>query len=177
MSAAGGATEAAASRTRRPLLAIVAPVAAVAVAADQLTKSLALDRLADGPVDVAWTLRFNLTFNSGLSFGQGKGLTAYITVLGVLLVCGLVWWSRKLTSPLMAVATGLLLGGACGNLADRLFRGHGGAVVDFIDFRWWPVFNVADIAVFCGAGLLLLASMREPQPEAQPEPSSPAPGP
>ena len=162
---AGEPTGATPPRTGRPLLAIVAPVAAVAIAIDQLTKSLALDRLADAPVDVVWTLRFNLTFNSGLSFGQGKGLTAYITVLGVLLVCGLIWWSRKLTSAPMAVAAGLLLGGACGNLADRLFRGHDGAVVDFIDFRWWPVFNVADIAVFCGAGLLLLVSLRETEGE------------
>ena len=122
---------------------------------------LAVDRLADGPVDVVWTLRFNLAFNSGLSFGQGKGLTAYITVLGVVLVCGLVWWSRQLTTPASAGSVGLLLGGACGNLADRLFRGHDGAVVDFIDFQWWPVFNVADIAVFCGAALLILVTLRE----------------
>jgi len=149
---------------RTPVLAVVAPVAAAAIAADQLTKSLALDRLADGPVDVVWTLRFNLTFNSGLSFGQGKGLTPYITVLGVVLVCGLVWWSRQLTTRASAAAVGLLLGGACGNLADRLFRGHDGAVVDFIDFQWWPVFNVADIAVFLGAGLLILATLREAEP-------------
>lgn len=172
---ARAAAAAPAARRRHPLLGIIAPVAAAAVALDQVTKSLALDRLADGAVDVVWTLRFNLTFNSGLSFGQGQGLTGYITVLAVLLVVGLVWWSRQLTSRPMAVAVGLLLGGACGNLADRLFRSHDGAVVDFIDFQWWPVFNVADIAVFCGAGLLVLATMRESRPD--PEPSSPAPGP
>jgi len=166
-----------AARRRHPLLGIVAPVAVVAIAIDQVTKSLAVDRLADGAVDLFWTLRFNLTFNSGLSFGQGQGLTRYITILAVVLVVGLVWWSRQLTSRPMAAAVGLLVGGACGNLADRLFRPHDGAVVDFIDLQWWPVFNVADIAVFCGAGLLVLATMREPQPEAQPEPSSPAPGP
>jgi signal peptidase II len=159
-----------AARRRPPLLGIIAPVAAAAVAIDQLTKSLAVDRLADDTVEVFWTLRFNLTFNSGLSFGQGEGLTGYITVLAVLLVVGLVWWSRSLTSRPMAAAVGLLLGGACGNLADRLFRSHDGAVVDFIDFQWWPVFNVADIAVFCGAGLLVLATLREPEPAA---PSAP----
>ena len=83
-----------AARRRPPLLVIIGPVAAAVVALDQVTKSLALDRLADGAVDVFWTLRFNLTFNSGLSFGQGQGLTGYITVLAVLLVIGLVWWSR-----------------------------------------------------------------------------------
>ena len=164
MSAAGGEGAEAPPRDRRPLPLLVAPVAAIAIALDQLTKSLAVDRLADGPVDVVWTLRWNLTFNSGLSFGQGKGLTTYITVLAVILVGGLVWWSRKLTTVPSVVAVGLLLGGACGNLADRLFRSHDGAVVDFIDFQWWPVFNVADIAVFCGAGLLILATLREEEP-------------
>jgi signal peptidase II len=161
VSAAGAEGAEASPPTRRPLPLLVAAVAATAVALDQLTKSLALDRLADGPVDVVWTLRWNLTFNSGLSFGQGEGLTTYITVLAVALVGGLVWWSRRLTTAPAAAAVGLLVGGACGNLADRLFRGHDGAVVDFIDFQWWPVFNVADIAVFCGAALLILATLRE----------------
>ncbi|HVF32695.1 MAG TPA: signal peptidase II [Acidimicrobiales bacterium] len=155
-------------RARPPIAALIVPVAAAIVALDQLTKSLALDRLADGPVDVVWTLRFHLTFNSGLSFGQGKGLTPYITVLGVVLVAGLGWWSRRLTSAPSAVAVGLLLGGACGNLVDRLVRGHDGAVVDFIDLQWWPVFNLADVAVFCGAGLLILATLRDSEPQADP---------
>ena len=178
MSGTGEAAAPAADRTRRPLL-VVAPVAAVVVAVDQLTKSLAVDRLADASVDVFWTLRFHLTFNSGLSFGQGQGLTGYITILAILLVGGLVWWSRNVTSVPMATAVGLLLGGACGNLADRLFRAHDGAVVDFIDFQWWPVFNIADIAVFSGAALLILATLREPEPERDPEaerpPAPPAP--
>ena len=164
MSGPGGSADVSAARTRRTPLALVAPVAAAVIAVDQLTKSLAVDRLADGDHPVFWTLRFNLALNSGLSFGQGRGLTPYITVLGIVLVAGLVVWSRRLTSPAMAVAVGFLLGGACGNLADRLFRGHDGAVVDFIDFQWWPVFNVADIAVFCGAALLIVATLREPDP-------------
>jgi signal peptidase II len=159
------------ARTRRTPLALVAPVAGVVVAVDQLTKSLAVDRLSDGEHPVFWTLRFNLVFNSGLSFGQGQGLTPYITALGIGLVVGLVVWSRKLTSGASAMAVGLLLGGACGNLVDRLLRGHDGAVVDFIDFQWWPVFNVADIAVFGGAALLIVATLREPD-EAQDEVSA-----
>jgi signal peptidase II len=61
----------------------------------------------------------------------------------------------------MAIALGLVLGGALGNLADRLIRGHGGAVIDFIDFQWWPVFNVADMAITIGAVLLVIAGFRE----------------
>jgi signal peptidase II len=150
-----------AGRPRGPLLSRMAVVATIAVVADQLTKSWAVGRLADRTIDVAWTLRFNLTFNSGLSFGQGKGLTGYITVIGVLLVAALLWWSRTIASPLVATAVGLMIGGASGNLVDRLFRSHGGAVIDFIDFQWWPVFNVADMAVFTGAALLILGTLRE----------------
>ena len=176
MSATGGVTEPSAPvhRSRRPLLALVAAVAALAVALDQATKTWAVTTLDDGAIDVVWTLRFNLTFNSGLSFGQGRGLTGYITILAVLLVGGLVWWSRNVTSAPMATAVGLLLGGACGNLADRLFRAHDGAVVDFIDLQWWPVFNVADIAVFSGAALLVLATLREPEPAPPPSAATPS---
>ena len=174
MSGTGEADAVATTRRRRPLLVLTVPTAAAVVAVDQVTKSLAVDRLADGAVDVFWTLRFNLTFNSGLSFGQGQGLTGYITVLAVLLVVGLVWWSRQLTSRPMAMAVGLLIGGACGNLVDRLFRSHDGAVVDFIDFQWWPIFNVADIAVFCGAALLVLATLREQDPAPSPSPPASA---
>ena len=52
------------------------------------------------------------------------------------------------------------VGGAVGNLTDRLFRHNGGAVIDFIDLRWWPVFNVADAAITCGAILLVLTGLR-----------------
>jgi signal peptidase II len=64
----------------------------------------------------------------------------------------------------MAVALGMIVGGASGNLCDRLLRGDAGllhgSVVDFIDFQWWPVFNVADIGVVCGAILLVIATFR-----------------
>jgi signal peptidase II len=65
--------------------------------------------------------------------------------------------------PVLAVAVGLVLGGALGNLADRMFRGRGwlrGAVIDFIDFRVWPVFNVADAAITCGCLMLVWAGWR-----------------
>jgi signal peptidase II len=145
--------------------ALMGAIAAVVVLLDQLSKSWAVRELSDRSIDLFWTLRFDLSFNSGLAFSQGQGLTRYITVVGVLLVAGLVWWSRGVTSWAMAVGLALLIGGAMGNLCDRLFRSHGGAVIDFIDPQFWPVFNVADIAVTCGAVLLVIASFREPAVE------------
>lgn len=151
-------------RLRR--LAIVG-IAAVAVAADQLTKSWAL-RHALVPVHVVWTLQWAVTFNSGTAFGLGQGSTPFIIGGVVVLVVVLLGVgrraSRRATWP-AAVAMGLLLGGALGNLADRLVRHHGGAVIDFIDFRWWPVFNVADACVSVGAVLLALVLFRSGEGE------------
>ncbi|HET9442590.1 MAG TPA: signal peptidase II [Acidimicrobiales bacterium] len=153
-----------ARRRRRPALVPVAAVLAAVVALDQVTKSLALARLGDGPVEVFWTLRFNLSFNSGLAFSQGRGLTPLITVAAVAVVVILVLVARKARTLPVQVALGLLLGGAVGNLTDRLLRDHGGAVVDFIDLQWWPIFNVADMAITVGALLLVVAGAREPAP-------------
>lgn len=146
--------------TRR--LPLVAGMAAAVVALDQLTKEWALRALADGPVDLFWTLRLNLSINSGVAFGLGRGLGPVIVVLGVLvLVVILVAARRAVLTTWTAVAAGLVVGGAVGNLVDRLLRDHGG-VVDFIDFQWWPIFNVADAAISVGAMLLVLRARDEP---------------
>lgn len=160
----------AARRRRAPVLTAVA-VSVVAI--DQLTKSWALSALADGPVHVAWTLQMNLGFNRGAAFGIGEGLGPVLLVVGVVLVLVLFRFSRRLTGRLPTVSLGLVLGGAIGNLADRLLRDHGGAVVDFIDFQWWPIFNVADVAIVVGAALLALSAN---QPEAEPAGTEAAPG-
>ena len=140
---------------------VVLIVAAVVVAIDQVTKSLALEALSGrAPVELFWTLRLRLSFNSGAAFGLGRGVTPFLTVAAVVLLVVLLGASRTASSPLARIALGLVVGGAMGNLADRLFRGHGGAVVDFIDFQWWPVFNVADIGISVGAVLLVLASRK-----------------
>lgn len=149
---------------RRPLLlGLAGAVAVVVVALDQLTKTLAERHLADGPVHLFWTLRLALNLNSGAAFGLGRGTGPIIIVVGVVMIVLLLGLGRlAATDVLAAVALGLLLGGAAGNLVDRLVRDNGGAVIDFIDFQWWPVFNVADIGVTTGAGLLILASRRRP---------------
>jgi signal peptidase II len=146
--------------TRQRALALTAATVAPVVALDQLTKWWALEQLSDGPIHVFWTLDLRLTFNSGAAFSTGPGLTPFLTAAGVALVGMLVLMSRASTKTSAAISLGLLLGGACGNLADRLFRDHGGAVIDFVDFGWWPVFNVADTALVCGAILLVLVNAR-----------------
>ena len=150
-------------------LGLVAAVAVVLVALDQATKSIAVRDLANGPRELVGGLRLNLLYNTGVAFsqGSGKGLGPWISVLALVVVVGV---SLGATSrfTLGAVASGLIAGGAIGNLADRAFRGSDGflhgAVVDFIDLGWWPVFNVADAAIVVGAGLLVIASLRVPRP-------------
>ncbi len=131
------------------------------VTADQLTKAWALRALDDGPVHLFWTLRLNLSFNSGAAFGLGKGLAPVLAPLGILLVLVLLGLGRSaVTTGAGAVGIGLVVGGALGNLADRLFGDHDGSVVDFIDLQWWPVFNAADAAITCGVVLLLATGWR-----------------
>lgn len=143
-----------ARRLRGPLL-----IAAVVVAADQVTKHWALNALADRDIDVVGSLRFNLAFNTGMAFSSGEGLGPWIAVLAVAVVGFLVRTvAREGATRPQALAVGLLTGGAIGNLADRLLRGEGwlrGAVVDFIDVQWWPIFNIADCAIVVGAVTLL----------------------
>lgn len=133
-------------------------------ALDQLTKLWALHALEDSPIPVVWTLRFDLAYNSGASFSLGTGMGPWIA-LGTVIIVGFLLhaaWSNR--SRVAAVAFGLIVGGALGNLADRLLRSGsgflGGSVVDFIDLQWWPVFNLADVGVVCGAILLIVTLLR-----------------
>lgn len=153
-----------ASASRRLWLLILA-----IVVVDQLTKHWALGRLSDGRIiDIVGSLRFNLAFNKGMAFSQAKGAGPIIGALAFVVVIVLVLWMRRSARGMAAFASGLIVGGAAGNLVDRLFRGDAwlrGAVVDFIDLQWWPVFNVADAAISVGAVLMIVASIRA-KPEA-----------
>jgi signal peptidase II len=142
---------------RRAVPALTVGVAAAVIAIDQLTKTWALHHVADRPIHLIWTLRLYLTFNSGAAFSLGRGITPFLVPLAVAVVAVMLFMTgrRHPTRP-VTVAMGLILGGALGNLVDRLFRHHGGAVIDFIDLQWWPVFNVADASLVVGAILLLL---------------------
>ena len=147
--------------------AAVAAAAAV-VAVDQLTKWWALKALSgDRVIDLVWTLRLRLVFNTGAAFSSFEGLGPLLGVAAVL-VAALLLFNRRLASDRWsAVAAGCIAGGALGNLADRLFRSRdgflGGAVVDFIDVQWWPVWNVADMGVVLGGAALVWRVYRQPR--------------
>ncbi len=153
-------------RARWPLLL---GVAAVVLAVDQLSKAWAVEALGDGDVvDLVGSLRLRLTMNYGSAFSLADGRGPLISLLALVVVAVLLRTGRHATRPSMAVALGLVLGGAFGNLIDRAFRAGdgflGGGVVDFIDLQWWPVFNVADSAIVVGAILLFLVQWREVEP-------------
>ena len=137
-------------------------VAAIVIVLDQLTKHWAINRLSDGrDIDVIGSLRFNLAFNSGMAFSRGEGLGPIIGVVAVVVVAVLLVGLRREGSRLGDIASGMVIGGALGNVVDRLFRGDGwfhGSVIDFIDLQWWPIFNVADMAITIGGLLLVYGS-------------------
>ena len=147
----------------RQLTVVSVVIAAVVVLLDQLTKSWAVHSLADGhTVELIGSLRLNLTYNSGMAFSRGKGAGQFIAVIALAVIVVLLASLRRTGSVLSSVGLGLVIGGAIGNVADRLFRAGdgflGGEVVDFIDLQWWPVFNVADMAITVGGAILIVGS-------------------
>lgn len=148
-----------AGRLRIPALMVV--VVTLVVAVDQATKTWALHALSDRTIHLFWTLQLNLTLNSGVAFGLGKGVTPVLVVVAVAMLVTVMILGQYHTDPTRAVAMALLLAGAGSNLIDRLVRSHGGAVIDWIDAQWWPVFNVADMALTCGVLLLVLTTWRQ----------------
>jgi signal peptidase II len=142
-------------------------VAGVAYLLDRLTKVLAESHLAGRPPVrvIPGVLHLGYTTNPGGAFGllPGQPWLFFAATVAVCLV--IVASSPRLTSRASAVALGLILGGALGNLTDRIVRGPGvsGRVVDFIDFQVWPVFNLADSAIVVGAALVLLTGIRRPR--------------
>ena len=144
-------------------------VAALVAAADQLAKLWVLRFFAaraDGPPELTLAPFFNLvlTGNRGMSFGlfntDAAANTAIFTALAAIVVAWLVRWLRHAETPVLRVAIGLVIGGAFGNVTDRLLRG---AVVDFLDFHlgdWhWFAFNLADAAICLGVAAMLLDSL------------------
>lgn len=144
---------------------MLAGVAAFVFAADIITKALVVMHLRPGePVHLLDSvLMLNLLRNSGAAFSVGTGNTIIFTAIAVGVVIYITRTARNLRSVGWAIALGLLLGGALGNLVDRLFRAPGflrGDVVDWIEVtRYWPVFNLADSAIVCGGILTVLLAM------------------
>ena len=150
---------------RRVLVVALVATAGVVLALDQLAKAWAVRALGDGrSIDVVGGLvQLRLFRNPGAAFSFATGSTWIFTVIATAASIAIVRASRRLGSPLWALALGLLLGGALGNLVDRLFREPGfpqGHVVDFIDLPRLFVFNVADASITGAAALIALLSWR-----------------
>lgn len=142
-----------------------AGAAAIVVGLDQLTKQLALSGLDDGPIELPGSFRLLLTFNDSAAFSMGGGRTSWIAALALCVTIGLVVVGLRADRRPAAIGWGVVVGGAAGNLVDRLLRDGngflGGRVVDFVDPGFWPVFNLADAALWVGIGILLLTSYQE----------------
>jgi signal peptidase II len=146
---------------RRRLYAVMVGLAALTLLLDQLTKIWALRSLTPGEaVDLLGdAIRLNLVRNPGAAFSLGDDSTWILTVVSLTIVVWVVIGARKVGNLPWAIALGLLLGGALGNLVDRFFRPPGpgrGHVVDFIDYFGWFVGNVADIAIVVAAGIIMV---------------------
>jgi signal peptidase II len=157
----GAESSVAASRSV-PIVSLA--IAALVVLLDQLTKHWAVSSLDDGRVvHVIWTLQFNLAFNGGMAFGRGDGLGPVIGVVALVVVVVLILSLKRSDSGPQKLAVGLIIGGALGNIVDRLLRGDGwlhGKVVDFIDFQWFAIFNIADACINIGGLILVIAYLR-----------------
>ncbi|MEU6485135.1 signal peptidase II [Streptomyces sp. NPDC046887] len=145
-------------------------VALVAYLLDLGSKMLVVARLEHRePIQIVgdW-LRFVAVRNPGAAFGIGEAFTVIFTVIAATVIVVIIRLARKLYSLPWAIALGLLLGGALGNLTDRIFRAPGvfkGAVVDFIAPAHFAVFNLADSAIVCGGFLIVILSFRGLDPD------------
>lgn len=150
---------------RVPLWVITLGVAAIVILLDQFTKYLAIEYLQGRPpVEVVGELlRFNFVRNPGAAFSLGAGYTIIFTILAATVAVVIIATARKIGSLGWAIALGGILGGALGNLIDRVFRepemfqGH---VVDFIQLPYFAIFNVADMAVTFSAILIVILTLR-----------------
>ena len=167
----------ASARPRRRRLAVVLGVAVLVLAADIISKTIVVATLSDRHCLVAGVVQSPapirllggvLTLcesrNPGAAFGiGGTSTTIVFTAIALGVIAFIIRTSRQIYSLPWAVALGLLLGGATGNLTDRIFRSPGplrGWVVDWIQLPHWPVFNLADSSITCGVVLFVLLAAR-----------------
>jgi signal peptidase II len=145
---------------------LVLGIAVFVVAADAITKAIAVARISpDAPIHVVGSLlQLTLARNQGAAFNLGgTSMTIVFTLIAASVVVYILRTARNLRSVGWAIALGLLLGGATGNLLDRVFRAPGvfrGAVVDWIQLPHWPVFNLADSSICCGGVLIAILALR-----------------
>jgi signal peptidase II len=136
----------------------------VAYAIDVATKSLAVEKLSTVDVELAGSwLVLHLTRNPGAAFSTGTEFTLLLSAIAIVAAGVVIYFARRVGTRAWAWALGLLLGGVCGNLTDRILREPGplrGHVVDFLMVPNWPVFNIADICINVAAGLILIQAIR-----------------
>ncbi|HET6637134.1 MAG TPA: signal peptidase II [Streptomyces sp.] len=154
----------------RRRIPVLAGVAAFAYVLDLVSKLIVVAELEhQGTIQVIGSyLQLEVIRNPGAAFGFGEALTVVLTAIAIIVIAVIVRLARKLYSTWWAIALGLLLGGAFGNLTDRLFRSPGvfrGEVVDFIAPAHFAVFNIADSAIVCGGVLIVLLSFRGLDPD------------
>lgn len=150
-------------------ITLFACVAAAVLALDVISKVLVVAMLPPGKHErlLGGAIYLDVARNSGAAFSLGTGFTVILTLIAIAVVVVIVRTASRLHSRGWAVALGLILGGALGNLSDRIFRSPGvfrGYVVDWIslfgpDAAHWPIFNLADSAIVCGAILAALLSI------------------
>lgn len=177
-------TDSAGNRLPKPLKTrLLIAIAAVILLFDLVTKIVVVHYVKPGnPIAIVGdVVTLRLVRNPGAAFSMATGMTWLLTVVAVAVVVGVIKIGRTLRSPWWALGLGLVLGGALGNLIDRFFRAPGpfqGHVVDFVSVGWWPVFNVADSSIVCGAILLVVLSLFgfEPNGERVTKSSSDAAG-
>ena len=151
------------SAPRRTVLLLV--TALVVLLADVVSKVLIVATMHEGETVrlIGSLLRIDYTRNAGAAFSVGTGATVLFTAVALVVVIVIVRQARRLVSRAWAVTLGLLLGGALGNLVDRLLRSPGplrGHVVDWIELPHWPVFNIADSAIVVGGCIAVLLATR-----------------
>ncbi|CAL9417588.1 signal peptidase II [Streptomyces sp. enrichment culture] len=154
----------------RRQIAVLFAVAAFAYLIDLVSKMIVVAKLEhQEAIEIfgEW-LKFDAIRNRGAAFGFGQAFTIIFTLIAAAVIVVIIRLARKLYSLPWAIALGLLLGGALGNLTDRIFRAPGvfeGAVVDFIAPKHFAVFNLADSAIVCGGILIVLLSFRGLDPD------------
>ena len=143
-------------------------IAAGVVTLDQLTKVWAVAGLSDRSVElIDGFLQLRLTRNPGAAFSSFTGGGSFLAVISAIVAIAIAFLLPQIEERLDRLALSLVMGGALGNVADRIFRGDGfldGAVVDFIDFSFWPTFNAADSAISIGVVLMLFAALFRKEP-------------
>lgn len=165
---------------RRRRMGVLLAVAASAYVLDVISKIIVVAKLSNrGPVRVIGSfLQLTYTRNPGAAFSLGVGYTVVFSIIAVGVVVVIARLSRSLYSVPWAIALGLLLGGALGNLTDRIVRSPGvfrGWVVDFIQFPHFAIFNLADSAISVGGVLMVLLAFRGLHPDGTDERAAPRP--